>query len=113
MICPTGGWELACPSPSEKISLFPFAPNHRLISRHPVPDRGAFRDRHGRRVWDAVDAAASSRGSAAQTSDETADGEVVWSRRPDAGVNFVMMLRITRGMVATKPGHQGDHEGNR
>ena len=39
-----------------------------------------------------------------------ADGEVVWSRRPDAGVKFVMMLRITRMMVARKPGHQGELE---
>src|ERR1700743_2331080 len=47
----------ARPALSAKISRFPFDPNHRLISRHPVPDRGTFRDRHGRRVWDAVDAA--------------------------------------------------------
>jgi hypothetical protein len=51
-------WGLACPAPFSKISLFPFDPNHWLISRHPVPDRGAFRDRHERRVWDAMDAAA-------------------------------------------------------
>jgi hypothetical protein len=52
----------------------------------------------------------------------TADGEVVWSWRPDAGVKSVMMLRITLvvmmpritpAMVTTKPGHQGEREGNR
>ena len=42
-----------------------------------------------------------------------ADGEVVWFWRPDAGVKSVMMLRITPAMVANKPGHQEEHEGNR
>ena len=32
-----------------------------------------------------------------------ADGEVVWSWRPDAGVKFAMMLCITRMTVTTKP----------
>jgi hypothetical protein len=35
------------------------APNHPYNSRHPAPARGAYRDRHGRWVRDAVDAAAS------------------------------------------------------
>jgi hypothetical protein len=41
--------------------------------------------------------------------DETqvSDGEVVWSRRLDAGVKSAMMLRITPAMVTTKPDHQG------
>jgi len=39
----------------------------------PARSRGAYRDRHGRWAWDAVDAAA------------TRDGEGVWSWRPDAG----------------------------
>jgi len=43
-----------------------------------------------------------------QTSARRADGEVVWSWRPDAGVKLVMMLRITPAMVARKPGHQGE-----
>jgi hypothetical protein len=46
---------------------------------------------------DAVDA------KAPLTNGVKADGEVVWSRRPDAGVKFVMMLRITRTMVTKKP----------
>jgi len=33
-----------------------------------------------------------------------ADGEVVWSRYPDADINLVTMLRITLGTVARKPG---------
>jgi hypothetical protein len=35
-----------------------------------------------------------------------ADGEAVWSRRPDAGVKVVK--EISPAMVATKPGHQGE-----
>jgi hypothetical protein len=50
------GWGV-CPAPFAKIFPFPFDANHRHISRHPGPHRGAFRDRHGRRARDAVDAA--------------------------------------------------------
>ena len=40
-----------------------------------------------------------------------ADGEVVWSWRPDAGAKSVdASLPMT---VAKKPGHRGEHEGNR
>jgi hypothetical protein len=46
---------------------------------------------------DAVDA------EALLTNGAQADGEVVWFRRPDAGVKFAMMLRITRAMVTKKP----------
>ena len=41
-------------------------------SQHPVPHRGAFRDRHGRWARDAVDA------KAALTNVAEADGGVVW-----------------------------------
>jgi hypothetical protein len=51
--------DLGRPVPSTKICLFPAPPNHRYTRRHPVPLKGAFRDRHGRRARDAVDAAAS------------------------------------------------------
>ena len=44
-----------------------------------------------------------------RTSDVFADGEVVWSWRPDAGVKLAMMLRITPMTVARKPGHRGDY----
>jgi hypothetical protein len=40
-----------------------------------------------------------------------ADGEVVWSRRPDAGVKFAEAAPLMT--VAKKPGHRGEHEGNR
>jgi hypothetical protein len=42
-----------------KIFRFAITPNHSYNSRHPVPTRGAYRDRHGRWVRDAMDAAAS------------------------------------------------------
>jgi hypothetical protein len=44
-----------------------------------------------------------------QTNDNVADGEVVWSWRPDAGVKLAMMLRITPMTVAREPGHRGDY----
>jgi hypothetical protein len=42
-----------------KIIRFAVTPNHPYNSRHPAPMRGAYRDRHGRWVRDAMDAAAS------------------------------------------------------
>ena len=40
-----------------------------------------------------------------------ADGEVVWSWLPDAGVKSVEAIPLMT--VARKPGHRGEHEGNR
>jgi hypothetical protein len=37
------------------------------------------------------------------------DGEIVWSWRRDAGVKFVMLLRITRMTGTRKPVPRGDH----
>jgi len=42
-----------------------------------------------------------------QTNDVIADGEVVWSWRPDAGAKLAMMLRVTPMTVARKPGSPG------
>jgi hypothetical protein len=44
-----------------------------------------------------------------ETNETIADGEVVWSWRPKAGVTRAMMLRITQATVTTKSGHRGDH----
>jgi len=44
-----------------------------------------------------------------ETNEHIADGEVVWSWRPWAGVKLAMMLRITLTTVTTKPGHRGEH----
>src|ERR1700722_3383949 len=41
---------VACPAPFAKIFRFTSGPNHLHISRHPSPLRGAFRDRHERKV---------------------------------------------------------------
>jgi hypothetical protein len=71
-------------------------PNHLPILRRPVPPGGAYRDRHGRWVRDAVDAAASSRAAIAGrvffgfVSERPArgrtmlpaDGKAVWSWHP-------------------------------
>jgi hypothetical protein len=48
--------DLPCPALVAKIFLFSSDPNHRHISGRPASFRGAFRDRHGRGRWDAVDA---------------------------------------------------------
>jgi hypothetical protein len=43
-----------------------------------------------------------------------ADGEVVWSWRPDAGVkSATIALAIALAMVTKSPAHQGEREGNR
>jgi hypothetical protein len=39
-----------------------------------------------------------------QTSDVIADGEVAWSRRPDAGAKLRMMMRSDGGKRARSPG---------
>jgi hypothetical protein len=41
--------DLPCPVPLRKIFLFPGTPNQFYKSLHPVPPRGAYHDRHGRR----------------------------------------------------------------
>jgi hypothetical protein len=53
-----------------------------LMAAIPCPMRGAFRDRHGRWARDAVDA------DALLTNSADVDGEVVWFRRPGAGVKL-------------------------
>jgi hypothetical protein len=47
--------------------------------------------------------------AARETGDANADGEVVWSWHPDAGVKSAE----TPMTVANKPGHRGELEGNR
>ena len=82
-------------SPSAKNIPLLRRPKSLLYPRHPVPLRGAFRDRHGRRARDAVDAAASgahwqSQGGSWPVSDQAAcrrqmlvaDGKAVWSWHP-------------------------------
>ena len=42
----------ACPAPFSKIFSFPSDPNHLFIPHRLIPQRGAYRDRHGR--WDGM-----------------------------------------------------------
>ena len=77
--CPT--WQLICPSgvfpvhpPREKYSAFAVGQISATSLRHPVPTRGAYRDRHGRWARDAMDAFGD-----ALTNGADADGEVVWA----------------------------------
>ncbi len=71
-------------------------PNHRLILRHPVPTkRGASRSSRTL-VRDAVDA------DALVTNSVEADGQVVWFRRPGAGVKF-LGSKLLRGDGDNKP----------
>src|SRR3984885_14662231 len=99
-------------SPSAKIFSFPSDANHLHIPCHPGPHRGAFRDRHGRRAGDAVDA-----GGAAQTfcADEALISRTAKSCGPDAPTLAsssweVIFLGAT---VTNKPDHRGEREGNR
>jgi hypothetical protein len=63
-----------CPAPRAKIIIFVSHPNHTYNPQSSWPARGAYRDRHGRWAWDAVDAAVSQRRTML-----IAYGEVVWS----------------------------------
>ena len=97
---------LGLASPFEKnISLRDLVDAALLIPAIPPLSRGAFRDRHKRWVRDAVDAVV------AQDERRQADGEVVWSWRPDAGAKLCGMIHKATG--ARKPGPRGEREGNR
>jgi hypothetical protein len=66
-------------------------------------------DRRGVRVVTDVAAGGSGRGRHHRTSDADADGEIVWSWHPDAGVKFAKLT--TRGRRWLKsPVHRGEHE---
>jgi hypothetical protein len=81
-----------------------------ILPRVPHPIRGAFRDRHERWARDAMDAMSH------ETTETIADGEIVWSRRPDAGaprnaqciVADVTTLSASHETVTTKPGLTGE-----
>jgi hypothetical protein len=70
---PTGKSPETASSPSDKNILI-FRSNKSVYSAHiPSQQEGAFRERHGRRGGDAVDA------TARETGEADADGEIVWS----------------------------------
>ena len=83
---------------------FPRRANHWLKSARLARSEGACarHERCGGMRWTRV---------TAQTSTVTADGEVAWSWRPDAGVkSAVMLAHRGRRWWQEKPGHQGEHE---
>src|SRR5262245_22814719 len=71
-----------------------------IVSPRPASTRGAYRDRHGRGKRDAVDV----RMLSASCADEriVADGEIVRSRSPDAGIK--PCGTFSKATVAKKPG---------
>jgi hypothetical protein len=79
VICPTRQISSGCPALFAKIFCFHLTQITGLLL---AVREGALRDRHGRWVRDAVDA------DVLTTNSADADGEVVWSLRPDAGVEF-------------------------
>jgi hypothetical protein len=103
---------LGRPVPFVKIIRFAAHPNHRYIHRHPVPHEGRFaivtNVGTGCGGRGSVERAMGSQGGffrersrRAQTRDAGADGEVVWSRRPGAGVKLAEVLKAQPG--TTKP----------
>ena len=97
--------DLASPVPRAKIFRFPFYPNQMRIGAIPSRQRGVSRSSR------TLGAGCDGRERRAKTNGADADGEVVWSRRPDAGVKFVR--RYPHGDGGNKAGHRGEHEGNR
>ena len=84
------------------------------IKSKTLPSRS--RKRGGSRSSRTLGAGCDGRGSVrrvnnARTNDVAADGEVVWSWRPDAGAKLAET--IPQVTVAKEPGHREEHEGNR
>src|SRR6266566_8244446 len=82
-------WQKYSDFPKLQISLYP---------PHPVPLRGAFRERHGTSGRDAVDEVVR------ETGDLAADGQVVWSWHLDAGVKLAVGPAGDGGKRARSPG---------
>ena len=80
-------------------------PKSEIFSRASRPTRGAFRDRHGRRERDAMDADGAA--------DESAGLRTAKSCGPDAPTLASSWRNYPLTTVAKKPGHRGEHEGNR
>jgi hypothetical protein len=59
---------------------------------HPASLRGAYRDRHGTLSAGCGGREGDARAMSVRTYGASSDGEIVWSRHPDAGVKSVTML---------------------
>ena len=87
-----------------KIFRFTSDPNHLHIPRHPGPHKGAFRDRHGRRVgmrWTRV--ALLTRALTLRTA-KSCGPDVPTLASSSREASFLGMT------VTTKPGHRGERE---
>jgi hypothetical protein len=89
--------------PSRKTFRFFGRPNRVYGCPVPLPTGGAYRHRHGRGKRDAMDARPRARRTRG-----LADGEVAWSRPPDAGVKWVEMIGPRRGLSSPAP--RGERE---
>ena len=78
--------DATCPVLIEKIIRFSFHPNQ--IYKHLVPTLSRGVSRSPRTLGAECDG----RGNVEATNDTAADGEVVWSRYPDADIKWAMML---------------------
>ena len=94
MICPTGKSPICLSSPSCKNILIFRNRDSVYIPAVPPQMRGVSRSSRTL-VRDAMDAMCH------ETSDAVADGEIVWSWRPDAGVKFAQ--ETARMTVAKEP----------
>jgi hypothetical protein len=104
LICPTG-------NQLRRSRLFPVQSCRKKYFAFPVGQikfttRASRLDKRGVRVVTNVGAGCDGRGWCRKTSGAGADGEVVWSWRPDAGVKLATMLRIAPMTGARKPGHK-------
>jgi hypothetical protein len=93
--CLTGGMHITTDLPVVPMCrtsfTLPRRANHNDNLARPAATRGAARDRHGRRLRDAMDAHRRARLICA-TNGVCADGEVVWFWRLDAGAKPVQVL---------------------
>jgi hypothetical protein len=76
----------------------------RILTRSRAHKRGV--SRSSRTLGMGCDGRSALKRHIALTNNVSADGEVVWSRRSDAGVKLAEHPLMT---VATKHGHRGDH----
>ena len=98
---PTGKSAKSCPAAAKKILRLTRRANQRYHSARLTRYEGRCA-RHERAVG------CGGRGSCSRRTQPIADGEVVWSWRPDAGAKFCESHR--GATVAKEPGHRGEHE---
>src|SRR6185437_2941682 len=100
----TSSNQKSCQVSSAKIFLFRFSEIHDYPLRYPASTGGAYRDRHGRRKWDAVDA----RRLSAHVAPTKASSRTAKSCGPDSPT-LGSSLRVTssQAMETIEPGTPG------